>query len=323
MRLPPSLPQLLIMATLLISLFGCFKKKEMKPDLNAWLETNFPGQLVAVEDIIDLNPKNLFTKKKSTIVGDKNDPAIQFTIDWNKAEPDLGIKKEEVQAALEKSIKEAKEARNFFSALKSGGLDLFSVGVIDRAAYILVYEEPTPVFRQETLEKILSTIDQLPTHDQTSIWIECMEPGVYKERFNDIIPLGYWQQAGTYRDDKKIISLDFEWSPGLNADILNTKWTINDRSERTALYRKEAYRVALEWATKNLPKPFYLEPDQMTGIEVDSADPLALLFYFPYYTEKPDTSETGYYNDALGNIIGSYQTDQKTFTKIKNAKTGE
>ena len=308
------------MATMLISLFGCFQKKEKKNNLPTWLETNFPGQLEVVENIIDLDLKNLYYKKKSSIVAEKSDPEVQIIVTWFKEQPGLGITVEEVKASLEKSRKEVAAGRALFKSLKQNGLDKFSVGVIEMAAYILIYEEPTPEVRRNYLEKILSTLDAMPDHEQTSIWIEFMEPAVYQEHFKDIILLGYWNRGGSYHDDNKIMSLDFEWKEGLEVDILNTGWAINPNSQRSTQYREDAYKVALTWAEKNIPSPFYLEKDQMVGVGPDDEDPLALQFDFPYYTSKPDASVIGYEENALGYVNGVYQTEKKTFTKIKKVK---
>lgn len=77
------------MATLLISLFGCFQKKEKKNDLPTWLETHFPGQLVVVNNVVNLDPMNLFIKEKNTILADKNDPEVRSELNGLKRRKDL------------------------------------------------------------------------------------------------------------------------------------------------------------------------------------------------------------------------------------------
>lgn len=210
-----------------------------------------------------------------------------------------------------------------FDSLKKTGLDNFSVGVIEMAAYILLYEEPSSELRKNNLTKILAAIDALPDHAQTSIWIEWMEPSIYQQEFKDIIPYGYWQRGDSYHDNKKIMCLDFEWSPGLQVDILNKGWAISTKSERSLTYKTEAYNAASTWATKNLPSPLYLEKDQMITIGPDDEDPMAIEFGFPYFTSKPDTTVLGFEDSALGYVRVVYQTDQKTFGKIKRLKNDE
>ncbi len=311
------------MASLLSTIFGCFQKKEKMNDLPTWLETHFPGELVVVNNIVNLDPMNLFIKEKNTILADKNDPEVQIKIKWFKKEEGLGLNAAEIQTSLDKSRRDVKAARMVFDALKKNGLEKFSVSVIEMAAYILLYEEPYPELRKNNLVIILAAIDALPDHAQTSIWIEWMEPSAYQQEFKDIIPYGYWQRGDSYHDRNKIMGLDFEWSPGLQADILNTGWAISIKSDRSLSFKTDAYNAASAWATKNLSSPFYLEKDQMITIGPDDEDPLAIEFQFPYFTSKPDTTVSGFEDNALGHVRVVYQTDQKTFGKIKKIKNDE
>jgi len=311
------------MASLLSTLFGCFQKKEKENDLPTWLETHFPGQLVVVNNVVNLDPMNLFIKEKNTILADKIDPEVQIRVKWFKKEEGLGLNVADVQTSLDNARKDIKAARMVFDALKKNGLEKFSVSVIEMAAYILLYEEPSPELRKNNLVKILSALDALPDHSQTSIWIEWMEPSAYQQEFKDIIPYGYWQRGDSYHDRNKIMGLDFEWSPGLNPDILNTGWAIGKLSARSLTYQDDAYNAASTWAAKNLPSPFYLEKDQMVAIGPDEEDRLGIEFQFPYFTSKPDTTVSGFEDSALGYVRVVYQTDQKTFGKFKKIENNE
>lgn len=311
------------MASLLSTLFGCFQKKEKANDLPTWLETHFPGELVVVNNIVNLDPRNLFIKEKKTILADKNDPEAQIMVKWFKKEEGLGLDVGKIQTDLDNARKDVKAARMIFEALKNNGLEKFSVGVIEMAAYILFYEEPSPELRKNNLIKILATLDGLADHSQTSIWMNWMEPSAYQQEFKDIIPYGYWLRGDSYHDSNTIMALDFEWSPGLKADILNTGWAISIKSRRSLTYQDDAYNAASAWATKNLPAPFYLEKDQMITIGPDEEDRMGIEFQFPYFTFKPDTAVSGFEDNALGYVRVVYQTDQKTFGKFKKVKNDE
>ncbi len=311
------------MASLLSTILGCFQKKEKVNDLPTWLEMHMPGQLVVVNNIVNLDPMNLFIKEKNTILADKNDPEVQISVKWFKKEEGLGLNFAEVQTSLDNARRDVKAARMVFDALKKNGLEKFSVSVIEMAAYILLYEEPSPELRKNNLVKILAAIDALPDHSQTSIWIEWMEPSAYQQEFKDIIPYGYWQRGDSYHDRNKIMGLDFEWSPGLKADILNTGWAISIKSDRSLTFKTDAYNAASAWATKNLSSPFYLEKDQMITIGPDDDDRMGIEFQFPYFAFKPDTTVSGFEDNALGHVRVVYQTDQKTFGKFKKIKNDE
>ena len=289
----------------------------MKNDLSSWLETHFPGQLVIVENLVNLDLKNLYYKKTSTVVADKNDAEAQIVVTWFREQDGLGITKDEVQTSIEDSRRDVAAARNLFNALKEKGLTHFSTGVIEMAAYILLYDDPTPEKRKQSLEIIVSTIDALPDHNQTSIWIEWMEPSVQGEYFNNIIPFGYWKRGGTYHEDKKILSLDFEWSEGLETEVLNTGWALNATSERALGFKEEAYQAAVTWAAKNLKAAKYIEKDQMIRVGPSEDDQMSVEFDFPYFKEKPDTEAVGFEETSLGYVSVSFQTDRKVVTNIK------
>ena len=305
--------RLIICSAILMGLFGCGKKKDKKPNLETWLETNLPGQLVIVNNIVDLDPRNLFTSKTQTILADSQDPEVQIKVTWFKKEEGLGLNKEEVHSMLESSRRDVKVAREILRALKAKGAEKISVGVIDMAAYILTYEEPLPEVRNRYADMVLSVITALPDHAQTSIWIECMEPAVYGEHFKDIVPFGYWHRGDSYHDSHKIMSLDFEWNADLKTEHLLPHWKYNYNSERVSAMSDTAYQAALAWAVKNLSSPFYLEPDQMIQYGLNAEDSLSIEYSFPYYESKPDTSQPSYEYEPLGHVNVSYQTDQKKF----------
>jgi hypothetical protein len=311
------------MASVLSTILGCFLKKEKKNDLPTWLETHFPGQLVVVNNIVNLDPMNLFIKEKNTILADKNDPEVQIKIKWFKKEEGLGLDAAKVQTSLDNARRDVKAARMILDGLKKTGLEKFSIGVIDMAAYILLYEEPTIELRKGNLIKILAALAALPEHSQTSIWIEWMEPSAYQQDFKDIITYGYWHRGDSYHDRNKIMSLDFEWSPGLQADTLNTGWAISIKSDRSLTFQDDAYNEASKWAVKNLPSPFYLEKDQMITIGPDDEDRMGIEYQFPYFASKPDTTVSVFDENILGYVRVVYQTDQKTFGKIKKVKSYE
>jgi hypothetical protein len=307
-------------AFLILSILSCMEKKKQPTDLGSWLESHFPGQLVVVNNIVNLDPKNLFYKKTETIVADKQDPEVQIKVTWYKAQEGLGLNAEEIQSALDDSRRNVAAARALYSLLGEKGLDRISVGVIDMAAYILTFEEPSPSMRKKYLEQILAALHSRSDATQTSIWIECMEPLVYQEYFKNIIPSGYWNRGGTYHEDKKIMSLDFEWSPDSKAADLMPHWAINAASARSAEYMETSYAAASAWAAKHLSAPYYLEPAQWVRYDVDTNDPLAIHYHFPYYASKPDTSAYDHEAGQLGFVSGIYQTDQKSFSKIKLIK---
>jgi hypothetical protein len=277
----------------------------------------------------------LFTGKKTAVLADKSDPDVQFTAHWSKPtknEQSLGLDSIEVQQKLDACRADVKRARELFQLLKDAGLLQCSVGSIDSAAYVLVFAEPTPAMRKQILTAVTSVLESRTTQPQTSIWVEIMEPAFYHNLFQDIVPHAIWQRPGTLMSYNKIMSVDFEWNKRIPVSDLMQGWELNKEANRAIVYQKSAYLKAQAWAKKNLPQPFYLEPEQMVSynheIEPNNNKEQHLLeirFGFPYFDNKPveaDSTETNSVSDLepKGYVTGIYNVDDQSFTKIKVQK---
>lgn len=306
----------------MFSLFGCFKKKNTIPgNLAEWLEANFPGQLKVLDSNQNYDIKDLFfTGKKRGLVADAADQDVQFTLDWTKPDKNggsLGLSVDEVKHKLEEGRADVQRGRELFKLLKDNGLQQFSASSVEQAAYILVFAEPTLENRRQIITTIKNTLDARSEQPQTSIWIEIMEPSAYQVEFQDIIPRAHWQRPGTWHDDNKIMSLDFEWKKGIPLNALIKGWAFNTHSARTGQFMTEAYPKALAWAEKHLPKPFYLEQDHMvwySEVSSDEADGPAVKIGFPYFASKPGEAEDV---EPKGHVTGIYLIDSKEFIAVK------
>jgi len=83
---------------------------------------------------------------------------------------------------------------------------------------------------------------------------------------------------------------------------------------------EDAYQEVVKWAEKNLTQPYYIEPGHFVQYNIDEHDPMAIHFYFPYFSSKPLEDGTDYEAKQKGFVTGVYQADQKTFSKIKTVK---
>jgi len=301
-----------------MSLFSCFGKK--KENLQSWLDKNFPGQYEIVESRQRFMEHFQFSKKMTTVVSAKADPDVQFVVYWLKDKEGLNVTREEIEHSFEKSKKEASQARMLFQALAEEGTSKVSVGVVDDAAYFLVYDEPTPDARKKYLTQIQSMLDRRSAADQTNIFIEFMEDSVYQQEFKDIVPAGYWARIDHYHEDNNTVSIDYSWIPGMKVEKLMTMWAVNTISKRSSLYKAAAYEQALQWAQKNIQGPFYLEPGHYVWSGKNEKEPMGMDFDFPYYASKPATDDAEIESLRLGYVSGIYQVDQNLFTKIEKRK---
>lgn len=307
----------LLMAICMMSIFGCFSKKKKPETLSGWLESNFPNEIILDHDLISLHPMALFDHKKASILADQKDPEVQIRVNWISSQDGLGLSKDDIRSAMDQSRKDVENARRLYARLRDNGMNFFSVSVIKKAGYILLFKEPDAAMRQTNLERITGTLKANPDIDLSDLWVECMEEKAFNEEFKEIVPFGYWQRGDSYHDLNKILSLTFKWTPDLRTETISSGWTINPESERSSAYMDTSFEIAKAWADTHVPKPFYLEPSQMVMVEPDDNDPMAIRFHFPYFASKPDTEEFGFEKNALGYVTGVYQTDQKTFSNIK------
>ena len=238
---------------LMFSIFSCFRKKTPPKNIESWLELHFPGQFeVLVSNLKMLDVMAQFKGEKLALVAEKSDSEVQFLLDWQKGADSLGLSPEQVKQKLEVAKTYVVAARELFKLLKDKGLEKFSVGVIDQAAYIQVFLEPTPVARKQTLEIVKAVLDSRPEQPQTSIFLELMEASSYQSEFKDIIPRGHWKTGMAWQEENKIMGLDFEWGRALKLSELMRHWEVNSVAKRSSQYDALARQQANEWAEKNL-----------------------------------------------------------------------
>ncbi|MCC6462165.1 MAG: hypothetical protein IT260_16985 [Saprospiraceae bacterium] len=303
---------------LMFSLFSCFRRKSPPTNIGDWLEQTFPGQF----QVLDSNLKMLdiraqFRGEKRALIAGKTESEVQFLLDWQKGEPSLGVDSVAVLRLYAASKADAIQAQALFRRVATQGLPNFSVGVIGSAAYIQVFAEPLPDTRRQVLTGILAALAlEAP---QTSIFVEWMEPAAYRTEFQDIIPRGHWSQDIGWQRQNNIMSINFEWKPGLKASVLLSHWALNPESTRCSEYRAEAYRQALAWAEKKLPQPYFMPADEPAGYEAleTGADGPAIRYGFPYFDQALPENDSLEQPEPAGYVCGTFQSDSRTFSGIR------
>lgn len=209
------------------------------------------------------------------------------------------------------------DARELFKLLKNKGLDKFSVGVIDQAAYIQVFLEPTPAARKQTLEIVKAVLDARPEQPQTSIFLELMEEASHHSEFKEIIPQGHWNTGRSWQDENNIMALDFEWGKALELSEMMRHWELNPVSKRSSDYKELSRQKANEWAEKNLPKPFFIPSNRPFTTETLEMEEPSIEFGFPFYDQKLSEEPSHADPEPKGYVVGNYSFDQKIFTKLR------
>ena len=318
-KILPTLATLLLM----FSLFSCFKKKKTPPsNIEAWLEAHFPGQFEVLHSNINLNVMDMYRGHKTAILAEKSDTVVQFIVYWDKKSDELGLHETAIREAWQRGRTDVEQARQLFTALQAGGLERFSVATIDESAFIQVFAEPEPDAREKIPARILPVLKTLPDLKQTRFWLEVLEERAYGQKYRDVIPMGHWKTEKHWHDQELLLELDFEWPSDLSAARLRDAWQINTTSTRSGAFMADAYQHALAWAGKNLEAPFYLEPEQMIAVEPDEKDGLAIHYSFPYFDKKPEQDSQDLV-EPKGYVTGLYQSEKRTFTRIKKTDPSE
>lgn len=309
---------MLIFTLFLMSLFGCFYKKEEKTTLASWLNEQEPGKYIVTDKLINLDPKNLYNKKSTAVLALASNPEVQIKIEYHKDRPDLGLHYSDVQETFVSAQSDMQIAHDIHANLIKQDSNKISVGVITPAIYFLVYGDPTIDVRKTTLKNVLSVLEARNDQERNRIWIEIMEDSVYGKEFKEVVPNGYWFRQDNSHEDHKLLSLEFDWQPGISFDSLMDHWQVNLVARRSADYLADAYQQALMWAEKNVRTPFYLEGEQAIHYEIDGVDLMAIRYSFPYFKEKIDPSDPMFETKVQGYVTGIYQVDEKKYKGIKS-----
>lgn len=301
---------------LMFSIFSCFRAPKPPKNVEEWLEKAFPGQFEVVTSnlkILDIMAQ--FRGDKQAVIGDKADPAVQFLLDWQKGTPSLGLDSNSVIEAHSLAKADVAKARQLFQQLKMGGLDKFSVGVVNGAAFVQVFCEPVSAFRAQLLGQLKNILDK-PQDSQTSpIYLELLADSAYHTRYQDIVPRADWKTDGGWQRNHKIMALDIAWNHQLSVPALMRHWKLNLDSNNSLPDRDLAFEAAKDWADQHLPKPFFMYADQPYRVDIPENKGLHVRFGFPYFgqafsTEGTDTLAP----DPKGYVSGVYDWEGKAFS---------
>ena len=134
MTVPSNLIRQLLFIAIMFSIFSCFSKKAKRDNLESWLNQHFPDKFIVLNNRRDLQPRHFIENKMSSVVASKEDPELQFVIEWYKDKPDLGVSTIEIQSAYDHSHRETGLSRALFEMTKKNGVQSTSVSVIEDAA---------------------------------------------------------------------------------------------------------------------------------------------------------------------------------------------
>lgn len=300
---------------LMFSIFGCFRAPKPPKNVGEWLEKAFPGQFeVVLSNLKILDIMAQFRGDKQAVIADKADPVVQFLLDWQKGTASLGLDSNSVIEAHSLAKADVAKARQLFQQLKMGGLDRFSVGVVNGAAFVQVFCEPTAAFRTTLLGQLKNILDKPQGAKSPPVYLELLPDSVYQTRYQDIVPRADWKTDGGWQRDHKIMALDIAWDHHLSVTDLMRHWQLNLDSKYSLPDHDLAFAAAKAWADKHLPQPFFMHPDQPYQVEIPKNKGLHVRIGFPYFDQPlPKEATDTLAPEPKGYVSGVYDWEGKAF----------
>jgi hypothetical protein len=311
---------------LLLAIFGfrC-KKKSPADNIESWLDQQFPGQF----RIIDSNLKMLdviaqFKGKKQALVADRNDPDVQFLLDWQKGDPSLGLQPEWVRNLHEIAKKNTQNSREFYELLEKAGFENFTTAVYGTDYTVQIFVEPSPENRQKWYEQSVLIGKTIDDEHCSSFLVEIMEPDAWGVKYRQLLRLEDIHTEIGWIKDHRLMSVELkqngEW-------IKNASWEVHAESNRCAEFTDQALKQAKDWAAEKMPQKVYWGESMVFGFEMikhpeakggqtqNHLQSPAIRYSFPYFLQPPtDTSEPD------GHITGIFTVDSRQFGNIQQQK---
>lgn len=313
-------------ACLMFSFFGFRCQKKSPPaNIESWLEHHFPGEF----RVVDTNLKMLdvmaqFKGEKQALVAVKSDSIAQFLLDWQKGADSLGVDPEMVKELQRFALKNASNSRKLYQLLASTALENFSVSVYRAEIVVQVFAEPTPEFRKEAFDRVVSVLKSPDSIECSSFRFEMMEPSAYGVKYQQFFRLEDYYTEPAWLKEVRIMSLQMDWEGEVPDGLF---WEISTDAKRSAEYKDLAFAKAKEWAEKKLPQPLFWDDGRIMGYEIVKHgakagkrqkldNQPAIRFAFPYYNNPPGENE-----EPDGYITGTYNYDDRQFVHIQREDT--
>lgn len=304
---------------LLLFLSNCMRKKTPAASLSGWLEEHFPGRFQIVSTHISDPVRHLSFQVKRSVVAERNRPLVQAVFSWDKREPGLGMSTGAVDSAFIRAARELEDAQALYSALKNVGFERVSAGIHQGVAQVVIFEEPTPEHRRNSLAELNAAFEQWPSHGAYDLCAAYMEPAEYGVHFQDIAPLDYWEQPGSFHLRRVLFSLNHRRQPSrFDAGELEGEWQLNTYSDDFGKSSGQARNRAEEWGAKHLVSACRLLPT--SEILQDERHSARIIFRFPYSLQPAGVDSASTEENIDGYLSVRYDADLRSFSSIKNSK---
>jgi hypothetical protein len=299
----------IIAAGLLLLLFAsCFRKKTAAPNLQDWLETNYPGRFRILSTQTDDAIRNLSFKVKKSLVAEQSDTMVQALLKWDVRQTDLGLTKAMVEGTFAGAARELSDAKTLFRAVKAAGFDNVAASVNNWTATILIFAEPTPEHRRQSLalaEKAFAQWQREASYDLAVVYVEPDETG---KHFREVVPASFWAQHSSEYLPSFLFQLTCPHSRQFVAADLAGEWKFNTESHRYKEYSGQVRSAVEAWTPKHLKQPFTML--SISEIEQTGHDPAVITFRYPFVKKATaETAASSFEEEPDGYIVADFDVD--------------
>lgn len=301
----------LVVALLVLPFTACFRKKAGSRNLQQWLDKHYPGKFEVLSTSTDDAIRNLSFKVKTSLVGEKANPLVQYYIKWDKRAPDLNLTTDLVDTAFAQAASYYQDARELLQILQAQGLEPPCVSLKNGTATILLFHEPTVEFRAQCLASIEKAFQAWPKSGSYDKEILLMEKAAQAGTAGEILPISYFMD----RQYLKAVTYRFQlpYNQPFSGENLGENWSFNTASDQFAAAHEKARKAMETWAAQHYGKPYFVM--DTSEFEQTSEKPLRYRFKFAFtHHEQPENSTD--YVEPDGYFVVNFDIDKNEALKI-------
>ena len=295
-----------------------FSKKTKITHIKDWLEKEYPNRFDVLDNYTKDIIRNLSFSVKGSIVAEKSNPLIQADLPWDKRQIEIGLSKTLVDNAFANAHQAYKDALLLHKLLNENGLTEIAVGVDKRTVKVLIFAEPTPKQRQNSLVLLEKSFAEWQKEEARNIEIYYLEPNGKDTSLNEIVPLIYWTNGYVEFQKNMLYWIACYAIDKFSAKKLVHDWNFNTESRRFTSSVEKAREEAQKWASEHIKRPFTLLNSAEFDQPYSDRDVVNIRFPLVYQLLKEENKDIMKYVD--GYISMDYHVEEKVFKQIKLVK---
>jgi hypothetical protein len=294
---------------LLILLFTQCRRKPKSPNITDWLEKEYPNRFEVLDTYTRDVIRHLSFSAKGSIVAEKSNPLVQANLRWDKRVEDLELSKAIVDSAFLKAHREYNDAQSLYKTIEANDLKDMAVSIKNGTAMVLIFAEPTPEHRQNSLKVLEKCFIQWQKEADYDINISYLEPSEKDKAFKEIVPLIYWSQSSAEFRGNMLYWTTCPIYERFFAKEAAKAWQFNTSSNRFLSSIENARKEAEHWATEHIKRPITMFQTAEFEHFRDNAGLVAIKFPFAYQSDKEE--KTTDYITANGYIKMDFHVEKK------------